>query len=168
MPADYPAYRPTQLSLTLGDYPVLVNTWRSVSSPELLGSLPVGAVLQLSYENVLDEEALALMTLWTSTAGGLDHLNPLPSEVAAGILDDAETEEAEAANELANKYLLDIAPLVWVMNGQPRQESVKNGRSTVQVELVSELRLAPEFDPPVITYPEYQERTDVSCVGSTP
>jgi hypothetical protein len=79
----------------------------------------------------------------------------LPADVAAGITDTA----------LADR-LLDIAPLVWTVSGEPtRQESVKAGRSSVEIELTSELRVSLVITPPGISCPTYAARPLVQCVG---
>jgi hypothetical protein len=131
MSIPFPAYAPSRWELTLPGYRVIDNSWRSTHAPEILGSLPEGATLSLSYQNVGSVEALQLLLPWRASGGGQLPLDPLPAEVAAGI-DDA----AFAAR------LLDIAPLSWVVAKEPSKDPVKNGRFNVDVELVSELRFS--------------------------
>jgi hypothetical protein len=137
MSIPFPAYAPSRWELTLPGYRVIDNSWRSTHAPEILGSLPEGATLSLSYQNVGSVEALQLLLPWRASGGGQLPLDPLPAEVAAGI-DDA----AFAAR------LLDIAPLSWVVAKEPSKDPVKNGRFNVDVELVSELRFS--IDDPVL------------------
>lgn len=154
MAVPFPALRPTRWELQLPGYPVISGSWRSTEYPEILGSIPEGAALRLSYENILDDDALGLVLLWRATAGGRFELDPLPVEVAAGIDDTA----------LADR-ILNVAPLSWVVASEPRQDSVKAGRSSVEIELVSELRLVLSITPPGISCPSYAARTLVGCVG---
>lgn len=154
MTIPFPAYRPTSWELQLPNYRVITNSWRATEWPEILGSLPEDARLRLRYENIPDAEALELLLAWRAAAGGFYALDALPEEVAAGIDDVA----------LANR-ILDVEPLSWVMAGPPRQESVKNLRSTVDIELKTELRFSPSIEIPTITCPVYAPRTIVGCVG---
>jgi hypothetical protein len=126
----FPPHKPTRVSLQLPNYRVLPNSWRSIEAPELLGNFPEGAILRLEYDNVKHDEALSLLLLSNATAGGKFAFNLLPAEIAAGIDD-----------ENFAKRILDIAPLVWALNTAVDEESIKNKRSGIVVELVSELRL---------------------------
>lgn len=153
----FPAYRPTSWELQLPNYRVITNNWRATEAPEILGSLPEDARLRLRYENITDQQALELLLLWRATAGGYYPLDPLPAEVAAGINDAA----------LANR-IRSIAPLSWVVADPPRQESIKNLRSGLDIELKSELRFVPSIAIPTVTCPVYAARQYAGCAGAPP
>jgi hypothetical protein len=126
---EYPAYRPSDVSLRLPSQPVMPNFWRSTEAPEITGSIPEGAELRLTYRNVPDSEALELLLCWRVTAGGVFPFPTLPAQVAAGV------ENAAMARRITTP-----TPLVWVLAEPPRQSPAKAGRSTVEVFLRTELR----------------------------
>lgn len=150
----FPAYVPTSWSLTLPGWSVITNNWRSSEFPEVLGSLPEDARLSLRYENVTNAEALELVLLWRATAGGMIPIEPLPTQVATGI----------SSAALADR-ILDVAPMAWTVAAEPRQEAVKAGRSTVEIELRTELALAMNGTLPVTTCPGWSPRAVVGCAG---
>lgn len=124
-PLTLPAITPTSWELKLPDYPVISNSWRSASFPELLGSLPSDAEWSLRFENMTAAEALALMLPWKATGGGQWPLTKLPDELAGGV-DDADFRER-------------LTGTTWTMARKPRKESVKRGRFNVTIDLVHEL-----------------------------
>jgi len=140
----FPPYRPSSFELRLPGWPVIANNWRSSEVSEILGSLAEGASLRLNYTNILSAEALELLLVWRSTAGGRYPLNPLPVEVAAGI-----------NNTALAARITNISPLVWVVASPPQQESVKNLRSGISIELVSELRLPSVTSAPSVACPQF-------------
>ena len=142
----FPPYRPSSFELQLPGWPVIANNWRATELSEILGSLPEGASLRLSYRNIINTEALELLLLWRSTAGGRYPLNPLPAEVAAGV-----TSTALAAR------ILSIQPLAWAVARPPQQTSVKNTRSDVDIELISELQLASPATSLNVACPQFVE-----------
>lgn len=124
-PLTLPAITPTSWELKLPDYPVISNSWRSASFPELLGSLPSDAEWSLRFENMTAAEALALTLPWRATGGGQWPLTKLPDELAGGV-DDADFRER-------------LTGTTWTMARKPREESVKRGRFNVTIDLVYEL-----------------------------
>lgn len=132
-PLTLPAYTPTSWELTLPGYPVIVGGFNSVSFPDVLGSLPSDSRWRLRFENVSDEEALALLLPWKATGGGLWPLTELPIEVAGGVND-------------AN-FRKRLTGTTWTIEKKPSKESVKNGRFTVTIELVHELTFESIYGP---------------------
>lgn len=124
-PVTLPAITPTTWELKLPDYPVISNSWRSASFPELLGSLPSDSEWSLRFENVTAAEALALMLPWRATGGGQWPLTALPEQLAGGV-DDA-------------VFRRRLMATTWTMARPPQKESVKKGRFNVTIELVYEL-----------------------------
>jgi hypothetical protein len=122
-----PAYTPSRWSLRLPGYPVLVNSWRSSSFPEILGNVPNGAEWQLSYDNMTSDEALALLLPWRATGCGQWVLDPLPPELAGGV-DNA-------------SFAARLLETPWRIARQPRKDSVKKERFNVTLDLVSELSI---------------------------
>ena len=126
----YPAIRPTDLTLTLAQYPVATHGWQGVwEAPEIAGSLPVDAQLDLSYRNITTADAVALLTSWRASGSGLFKLNTLPVEVVAGVV-----------NTALAAWIRQPTGLVWTWAERPAHEAVKSRRATVAVRLTAELR----------------------------
>lgn len=126
-----PAYTPSSWELRLPDYPIITNTWRSSSFPEILGSLPNGAQWSLRFENMNNTEALALLLPWRATGGGQWPLAALPSALAGGV------DNVNFAKRLTGT--------TWTIAREPRKQSIKNGRFDVDIELVYELTFASSY-----------------------
>lgn len=154
MTIPFPAIKPSSWEFSVPGYPVITNSWRSSEYPEILGSLPENTKLSLRYENIPDSQALELLLTWRATAGGVHALNPLPVEVAAGIAD----------LDLVDR-ILGVTPLNWIIFSEPRQESVKAGRSTVEIELKTELRVELSASLPAVSCPTWSARALVGCAG---
>ena len=120
-----PAYTPTSWELTLPGYPVITANFRSASYPDILGSLPSESRWKLTYENMTDTEAFALLLPWKASGCGMWPLGQLPAETAGGV-----------DNEDFRKRLVGIA---WAIEKEPVMSSVKNGRFTVAIDLIHEL-----------------------------
>jgi hypothetical protein len=126
----YPAIRPTDLTLTLAQYPVAAHGWQGVwEAPELAGNLPVDAQLDLSYRNITTSDAVALLVCWRSSGSGLFKLNALPVEVVAGVV-----------NTTLAAWIRQPTGLVWTWAERPDHQAVKAGRATVNARLIAELR----------------------------
>jgi hypothetical protein len=132
-PLTLPRYTPTTWELRLPDYPVITGAWRSSAFPEILGSLPSGAEWSLTFENVNDAQALALLLPWRATAGGLWPLTALPAELASGVNSD--------------DFKKRLTGTTWTIAREPRKESIKNGRFNVTIDLVYELTLESSYGP---------------------
>jgi hypothetical protein len=126
-----PAYTPSRWTLRLPDYPILVNSWRSSAFPEILGSIPNGAEWQLIFENVSNDQALALLLPWRATGCGQWPLDPLPAALAGGVNNTA--------------FAKRLTGTTWTIAREPRKESVKNGRFDVTIELVYELTMTSSY-----------------------
>lgn len=133
LPLTLPPYTPSTWELELPGYPVITGSWRSSAFPELLGSLPSDSKWSLTFENLDDDEALALMLPWTATGGGQWPLTTLPDELAGGV---------DNAN-----FRKRLTGTIWTMAQEPRKESIKNGRFNVTVELVYELTFESVYGP---------------------
>lgn len=132
-PLTLPPYTPTSWELRLPGYPVMTNSWRSASFPEVLGSMPSEARLQLVFENKTSDEALALLLPWKATGGGQWPLTTLPEEIAYGIND------ANFAKRLTET--------TWTIEAEPQKLSVKKGRFNITVDLVYELTFDSRYGP---------------------
>jgi hypothetical protein len=132
-----PAYTPSDWELILPGYPVIAANFRSVSYPDVLGSLPSESRWRLTYENMTNAEALALLLPWKATGCGMWPLDQLPAETAGGV-----------DNVDFRKRLTGIR---WAIEKEPVMQSVKNGRFTVTIELIHELNLeiGPSIENPV-------------------
>jgi len=126
----YPAIRPTDLTLLLAKQPIATHGWQGVwEAPEIAGSLPVDARLDLSYRNITTADATALLVCWRSSGSGFFNLNALPAEVVAGVV----TADLAA-------WIREPPGLVWAWAEPPQHQAVKAGRATVAARLVAELR----------------------------
>ncbi len=127
----YPALRPTDMTLTLGNYPIATHGWQGVwEQPEIAGSLLVDPRLELRYENVTTADATAFLSSFRSSGSGFFKLNtPLPAEVVAGVLDPSLAAWIRAPQGL-----------VWTWAEAPDHQAVKNRRATLLARLVAELR----------------------------
>ncbi len=139
-PITLPPYTPSTWELRLPGYPVIVNSWRSASFPELLGTLPSGAEWSMTFESQDDDEALALLLPWRASGCGLWPLTALPIELAGGV-DDADFVER-------------LTGTTWTMASEPRLEPVKNGRFNVTIELVYELAFDSVYGPGAPALPQ--------------
>jgi hypothetical protein len=133
LPVSLPPYTPTEWELELPGYPVIAGSWRSVSLPDALGSIPSEAKWRLIYENRTSDEALALLLPWRATGGGQWSLTELPPEVAAGVNDAA--------------FARRLIGTTWTVAREPQKQSVKNGRFTVTIDLVYELTFESRYGP---------------------
>ena len=128
-----PAYTPTNWELTLPGYPVISSSFRSASYPDILGSLPNESRWRLTYENMTNAEALALLLPWKGTGCGIWPLASLPADTAGGV-----------DNEDFRKRLIGTT---WAMERGPVMQSVKNGRFTVTIDLIHELTFESVYGP---------------------
>lgn len=132
-PLTLPAYTPSYWELTLPGYPVIVGGFRSVSFPDLLGSLPSDSKWKLVFENMTNAEALALLLPWRATGCGMWPLTELPIEIAGGV-DNA-------------SFRKRLTGTTWAIEREPVKESIKNGRFNVTIELVHELSFNSVYGP---------------------
>jgi hypothetical protein len=126
----YPTIRPTDLTLVLAKQPIATHGWQGVwEAPEIAGSLPVDARLDLSYQNITTADAVALLVCWRVSGSGFFPLNSLPAEVVAGVVN------ADLA-----AWIRQPPGLKWTWAEVPSHQAVKAGRATVAVRLTAELR----------------------------
>ena len=137
MAIDFPALRPTQRRFAPGVLPQTVArtiNQRTVRRP--LANRSGGAVLELRYENITDDEVDAIRQAWKAAKGRYDTLT-LPSEVWAG----------DGPLEIYAMLLPDSSG--WRFSGDVEVEWVKRGRARVRVRLVNYSRSALALpDPP--------------------
>ena len=133
LPLTLPAYIPTSWELTLPGYPVIVASFRSVSYPDILGSLPSDSRWRLFFRNMTNAEALALLLPWKASGCGIWSLTTLPAELASGVND-------------AN-FRKRLTGTTWTIEKEPTKESVKNGRFNVTIELIHELTFESIYGP---------------------
>jgi hypothetical protein len=128
-----PAYTPSDWELMLPGYPVITSSFRSASYPDILGSLPSESRWRLTYENMTNAEALALLLPWKGTGCGIWPLASLPAEVAGGV---------NNAN-----FRKRLTGTTWAIEKEPVMQPVKNGRFTVTIDLIYELTLESVYGP---------------------
>jgi len=133
LPLTLPAITPTNWELTLPGYPVIVASFRSASFPEILGSLPSDSRWKLTFENVNDAQALALLLPWYASGCGLWSLTQLPEELAGGV------NNADFRKRLTGT--------TWTIEREPTKQSVKKGRFNVTIDLVYELTFESVYGP---------------------
>lgn len=126
MPIPFPTLKPSARSFTAPDYPVTSPEYaRGIAYPRLRGNKPVNAQLQLSFSNITDAEAAALLESYALSCSGFYPLS-IPEEIVAGI-------ELEALKSLV--YLQEN--LQWYFNSPPKIDAVISGISSATVELTA-------------------------------
>jgi len=133
LPLTLPAITPTNWELTLPGYPVIVASFRSASFPEILGSLPSDSRWKLTFENVNNAQALALLLPWRASGCGLWSLTQLPEELAGGV------NNADFRKRLTGT--------TWTIEKEPTKQSVKKGRFNVTIDLIHELTFESVYGP---------------------
>ena len=128
-----PAYTPNSWELILPGYPVTLASFRSASYPDILGSLPTDSRWKLSFKNMTNAEALALLLPWYASGCGMWPLAELPAELAGGVND------ADFRKRLTKT--------TWTIEREPVKVSVKNGRFNVAIELIHELTFESNYGP---------------------
>lgn len=134
MPVTFPSLKPTSRSFSAPQWPISrIDSQSGVTSVRLWGSKPTAAKLDLSFDNISDDNAALIMSAYNSAKGYLTDLT-LPAEIFNG-----------ASSNL--KSWLDTtgmsAGLKWYFDSSqsPTIENVAVGLSSVRVTLVAELRM---------------------------
>lgn len=133
LPLTLPAYTPARWELVLPDYPVITSSFRSVSFPEVLGSLPSDSRWKLYFDNMSSEQALALLLPWRATGMGMWPLTTLPDALAGGV------DSIEFRKRLTGT--------TWTIEKEPSMDSVKNNRFNIVIELIYELTFSSIYGP---------------------
>lgn len=129
MSQPFPAIRPTDLAITLGETAINQSEWNDVwEQPSIVGSLETEPVLELSFTNITAQQAHALLAHYRNRGAGLFPFT-LPPEIVAGVVDPA-----------MQQFILSPPGLVWAWAEAPQHQAVKAGRATVAVRLTAELR----------------------------
>jgi hypothetical protein len=134
MAVTFPSLTPTSRSFSAPSWPITkIDSQSGVSTTRLWGNIPSKAALTLSFDNISDDNAALIMQAYTSANGSLIDLT-LPNTIFAGA-------SATLKNWISVSSV--SAQLKWYFsNDQPVSiESVVNGRSSVRVSLVAEIRL---------------------------
>ena len=127
----YPDLEPTSRSVSLGDWPV--KTFRSQAGKEvrvLYGNRRTGAELQLTYENIADGDANGFLSHYEDMRGTYDHFT-VGAATSAGWERNRRPGTTPFTEPQASRYRFAEAPQI---------ASVRPGRSTVTVRLVSVLQ----------------------------
>ena len=128
---------PTSRSFRAGKWPTTTATSQSgVRSKRLWGSLPSGGALSLTYANIPDDVAEDFIDSWQQTKGGLNYLETTNGN---GIQSADPMFEGMSADMKA-EILSATTGTQWTYAQAPVVENVAPGISTVQVELIAEIR----------------------------
>lgn len=133
MPINFPRIRPSSRTFTPPRWPTNATRSQSgVTSTRLWGSKPSDATLALGYDNITDDRAARFLAVHHAAKGPTLELTLSP-EVFTGM-------SAKLHAELA---ALATQGLRWFFpeNDPPRISSVKPGISSVQVNLIGQLRM---------------------------
>lgn len=130
MAINFPTFTPTSRSFSAPVYPV--TSYRSQSGTttrRLWASSPSNARLSLSYSNISDANARALLDCYSNAYGSVEALS-LPSALFSGA-------DSTLATFMANPNFV----LTWHFadDSPPKVDSVVPGRSSVSVELIASL-----------------------------
>lgn len=123
----YPATRPSDLAFTAGEFSVSPRKHVGVVEyPDLRGSIPVGAMLEMSYQNIDDALAAAIVESYKASLSGF-----LSVTVQRPMLRGVRKKELIS-------LILEPRACAWHFNEEPRVESVSLGISTVpSVKLIT-------------------------------
>jgi hypothetical protein len=135
MATTFPSLAPTRRSFVAPTWPTTTQASQSgVITRRAWGSRPSQAQLSLTFGNISDTSAAAILSAYNSAKGSVDSLT-LPVEIFAGT------------NAVLKSWLdasATGAGLLWCFaeGTSPQVESVAPGRFTVTVELTAELRMS--------------------------
>lgn len=127
----YPAITPSSRQFKAPEWPVTAVTSQSgATSRRLWGSRAVKAELSMTYRNVPDDQAAAIVECFDDQRGPMVAV-PLPAETWSG-----------ASTELQKWMKLGEygAGISWYFANAPTVNNIFPGVSTVQVKLVGEIR----------------------------
>ena len=126
----YPAITPTSRKFTAPRWPTKAFVSQAgTTTRRLYGSKPAQADLQLTYRNITDNQASAIVEHYQSLKGPMVKA-ALPSETWEG-----------ASPNLRKQFdVSDYADVDWYFASAPTVDSVFPGVSTVQVKLIGEIR----------------------------
>jgi hypothetical protein len=123
----FPSQRPTSREFNAGDWPT--KTFKAQNGVEiriLYGDQRTNMTLSLTYSNITDANAEAFLTHYRETRGTYSTFT-IPTEAKAGWTGSADEIDATPWNNR------------WRYSGPPTVTSVKQGRSTVKVDLIGVL-----------------------------
>jgi len=129
---NFPAIEPTTRSFTAPTWPInSVKSQSGVVNKRLWGSRPNRATLNMTFENVLDADAAAILNVYNQAKGSMIQIT-LPAAVSTGM---------DAALTASWSTFIGDSGLLWHFSADdpPTVESVSLGRSTIRVNLVAEL-----------------------------
>lgn len=132
MTVAFPAVQPTACSFTPPEWSITESVAQSgVRSYRVWASQPSDAVLDLTFQNINESQAEAIMSAYTATRGPLDDLT-IPEVVFNGI-------RSETFRQLFSQQ---GTGLRWYfpLGQKPSLERVPGRRYTVKVVLRAELR----------------------------
>ena len=135
MTTTFPSITPTRSSFVSPTWPTKTQAAQSgVITRRLWGSRPSQGRLSLTFGNINDTNAAAILDAYNSARGSVNSLT-LPNEIFAG---------ADAALQRLLDTSATGAGLLWCFaeGSSPEVESVAPGRSNVTVELTAELRMS--------------------------
>jgi hypothetical protein len=130
MATSFPSITPTNRSFSAPIYPVTVYRSQSgASRRRLWASQPSNARLSLTFNNISDANAAAILTCYSNARGSIDNLT-LPAAVFSGT-------ETALATFLSQSGTI----LKWHFadDSPPKVDSVAPGRSSVSLELTASL-----------------------------
>lgn len=134
MPVSFPSLTPTSRSFSAPQWPITrIDSQSGVTSTRLWGSKPRAARLDLSFDNITDDNAALIMSAYNSAKGSLTDLT-LPNSIFTGASANLKSWLDTTGMSAGLKWYFDA-------NQSPTIESVVSGRSSVRVTLVAELRM---------------------------
>lgn len=132
--ANFPPVKPTSRSFKPGVYPQ--KAYRSLNGAVVkrtYGNKPYGATLDLSFDNIPDASAVAIVDHYRTQTEANSRFG-VGSAITAGM-----------SSELASRADASLDNLRWEYEGPPEVESVRPGFSSVRVSLIGEIR-DPRYD----------------------
>jgi len=126
----YPAITPSSRKFTPPKWPTKAFVSQAgTTTRRLYGSKPAQADLQLTYRNITDDQASAILSHYQTTKGPMGKA-VLPPETWEGA-------STNLSNQLNASSYSDVD---WYFAAAPTVDSIFPGISTVQVKLIGEIR----------------------------
>ena len=132
MTVTLPSITPSSRTFQAPKWPTTSSTSQGgVVTRRLWGSKPSIGSMSLSFDNISDDNAAAIIAAYNAAKGPTTEVQ-IPSEILSGMSENLKTGIASSIDDLGLKW--------FFSEDGPSVESVAPGRSSVTLNLIAELR----------------------------
>ena len=129
-----PSIKPSSRTFQAPKWPTTTSVSQGgVVTRRLWGSKPSTGSMSLSFDNISDDNAAAIVAAYNAAKGPTTEVE-LSSEILSGMSEELKTGIASSIEKLGLKW--------FFAEDGPSVESVAPGRSSVRLDLIAELREA--------------------------